>query len=68
LEEKFMKFIDKSKTYAKLVRYVFNGALMAAALSIAALVIASCGGAESENLIGPGNPDGGGGGGGAIIL
>jgi hypothetical protein len=47
---KFMKSIEKSKTIANPVTVVFNGDLMAAALSIAALAFASCGGDESSGL------------------
>jgi hypothetical protein len=58
---KFMKSIEKSKTIANPVTVVF----MAAALSIAALALASCGDAESSDLAyekkGPGGNLGGGG-------
>jgi hypothetical protein len=60
---KFMKSIEKSKTHANPVRFVFNGVLMAAALSIAALAFASCGGAEPTDIIGETGPGNGGGGG-----
>jgi hypothetical protein len=64
---KFMKFIEKSKTFANPVTVVFNGVLMAAALSIAALAFASCGGSESTDIIGEKGPGGNLGGGGVRL-
>jgi hypothetical protein len=60
---KFMKSIEKSKTIANSVRSVFNGVLMAAALSIAALALVSCDGVEPTDIIGKTGPGNGGGGG-----
>jgi hypothetical protein len=64
---KFMKSIEKSKTIANPVRSVFNGVLMAAALSIAALAFASCGGATSTDIIGETDHENEGGGGGKTL-